>query len=92
LLLLIGSANRDPAAFPAPDVFDLDRDTAALISFGAGRHYCLGANLARLEATVALAEFTALVGGYELDAARAQRVHSVNVRGFASLPMRAAVR
>jgi cytochrome P450 len=92
LLLLIGSANRDPAAFPAPDVFDLDRDTAALISFGAGRHYCLGANLARLEATVALAEFTALVGGYELDAARAQRVHSVNVRGFASLPMRPAVR
>jgi cytochrome P450 len=92
VLLLIGAANRDPAAFPAPDVFDLDRDTSALISFGAGRHYCLGANLARLEASVALAEFTALVAGYELDAARAERVHSVNVRGFASLPVRAAVR
>jgi cytochrome P450 len=92
LLLLIGSANRDPAAFPAPDAFDLDRDTSALISFGSGRHYCLGANLARLEAQIALAEFTRLVAGYEIDDGRAQRVHSVNVRGFATLPMRAQVR
>jgi cytochrome P450 len=92
LLLLIGSANRDPAAFPAPDDFDLDRDTSALISFGSGRHYCLGANLARLEARVALTEFTRLVAGYEIDDARAQRVHSVNVRGFATLPMRVQVR
>ena len=87
LLLLIGSANRDPAAFPVPDAFDLDRDTSALISFGAGRHYCLGANLARLEARIALAEFTRLVAAYEIDDARAQRVHSVNVRGFATLPI-----
>ena len=36
LLLLIGAANRDPAAFPDPDDFDLDRDTSALISFGSG--------------------------------------------------------
>jgi cytochrome P450 len=92
LLLLIGSANRDPAAFPAPDDFDLDRDTSALISFGSGRHYCLGANLARLEAQIALAEFTRLVARYEIDTARAQRVHSVNVRGFAALPMRVQVR
>ena len=92
LLLLIGSANRDPAAFPAPDDFDLDRDTSALISFGAGRHYCLGANLARLEARIALAEFTRLVAAYEIDDARAQRVHSVNVRGFATLPIHVEVR
>jgi cytochrome P450 len=92
LLLLIGSANRDPAAFPAPDDFDLDRDTSALISFGSGRHYCLGANLARLEAQIALAEFTRLAAGYEIDDARAQPVHSVNVRGFATLPMRVQVR
>lgn len=92
LLLLIGSANRDPAVFPAPDDFDLDRDTSALISFGSGRHYCLGANLARLEAQIALAEFTRLVARYEIDDGRAQRVHSVNVRGFATLPMRVQVR
>ncbi len=87
LLLLIGSANRDPAAFADPDRYDLDRDTSALISFGAGRHYCLGANLARLEAQVALAEFTRLVARYEISEAGAERVHSVNVRGFATLPM-----
>ena len=34
LLLLLGSANRDPRAFPDPDRYDLDRDTSALISFG----------------------------------------------------------
>jgi cytochrome P450 len=92
LLLLIGAANRDPAAFPGPDDFDLDRDTSALISFGSGRHYCLGANLARLEARIALAEFTRLVARYEIDDARAQPVHSVNVRGFATLPVRVQVR
>ena len=92
LLLLIGSANRDPAAFADPDRYDLDRDTSQLISFGAGRHYCLGANLARLEAQVALTEFTRLVARYEIDEARAERVHSVNVRGFASLPMSVEVR
>jgi cytochrome P450 len=92
LLLLIGSANRDPAAFADPDRYDLDRDTSALISFGAGRHYCLGASLARLEARVALSEFTALVSRYEIDESRAERVHSVNVRGFATLPMQLEAR
>jgi cytochrome P450 len=92
LLLLVGSANRDPAAFANPDRYDLDRDTSALISFGAGRHYCLGANLARLEARVALSEFGRRVARYEIDGGRALRVHSSNVRGFASLPIRAEVR
>jgi hypothetical protein len=88
LLLLIGSANRDPRAFADPDRYDLDRDTSAMISFGAGRHYCLGANLARLEAQVALTEFARQVSGYEIDEAGAVRVHSVSVRGFASLPVK----
>ncbi|WP_237108328.1 cytochrome P450 [Nonomuraea sp. MG754425] len=50
LLLLIGAANRDERVFPEPDVYDLGRDTSPLISFGGGRHFCLGAHLARLEA------------------------------------------
>jgi len=87
LLLLVGSANRDPRAFEDPDRYDLDRDTSALISFGAGRHYCLGANLARLEAKIALTEFARRVTRYEIDEAAAERVHSISVRGFARLPV-----
>ena len=57
LLILFGSANRDPAAWPDPARFDVRRDLAALkrhYAFGYGIHYCLGAPLARLEATIAL--------------------------------------
>ncbi|GAA4068403.1 cytochrome P450 [Actinomadura miaoliensis] len=92
MLLLVGSANRDPRVFPDPDVYRLGRDTSQLVSFGGGRHFCLGANLARLEARVALTELVNRVRGYEVDEARADRVHSVNVRGFASLPVRVEVR
>jgi cytochrome P450 len=86
VLLLAGSANRDERAFPDPDRYDLERDTTAIASFGAGRHFCLGASLARLEARVCLEELVDAVSGYDIDEARATRVHSVNVRGFATLP------
>jgi cytochrome P450 len=52
--VLLGSANRDERRFPDPDRFDLDRDTSGIVSFGFGKHFCLGASLARLEARVAL--------------------------------------
>jgi len=86
VLLLVGSANRDPEVFPDPDRYDIDRDTSKLISFGGGRHFCLGAPLARLEARIMLEELVARVADYEVDAVGARRVHSINVRGFASLP------
>jgi hypothetical protein len=92
VLLLIGSANRDPRVFPAPDRYDLERDTSAMVSFGAARHFCLGASLARLEARVALNELVRRVRTYDVDPDGARRVHSVNVRGFASLPTTVEVR
>jgi hypothetical protein len=87
LLLLLGSANRDERVFDRADSYDIDRDTTNMISFGGGRHYCLGANLARLEANIALEELVARMRRIEVDHGRARRVHSINVRGFAALPI-----
>lgn len=54
LLLGIAAANRDPLRFADPDRFDIDRDASGLVSFGGGRHFCLGAALARSEAQIAI--------------------------------------
>jgi cytochrome P450 len=86
VLLLIGSGNRDESVFPEADRYDLDRDTSKLISFGNGRHFCMGAPLARLEARVGLGELVERVAGYDIDPDGIQRVHSINVRGLAALP------
>ena len=94
VLLLAGSANRDERAFVDPDRFDLDRDleSIGIASFGVGRHFCLGASLARMEAHIVLEELVKRVSDYEIDPAGARRVHSVNVRGFESLPTIVKVR
>jgi cytochrome P450 len=59
LLLLLAAAHRDPAEFVRPDVFDPDRGTLRHLGLGRGAHYCLGAPLARLEASTALSAVTA---------------------------------
>ena len=93
VLLLAGSANRDHRAFDDPDTYDLDRSLdAGIASFGVGRHFCMGASLARLEARVVLEELVRRVSDYEIDPVGTSRVHSVNVRGFATLPTSPTVR
>jgi len=94
-LVLLGSANRDERVFTDPASFRIDRDRTELsqiLSFGTGRHFCLGANLARLEARIVLEELVRRVDHFEVRAERAVRVHSTSVRGFASLPVTFAVR
>ena len=88
VLLLIGSANRDETVFERADEYDVLRDTSDSLSFGRGTHFCLGAALARLEARVALDEWWRRFPDYEVEPAGAVRVHSVNVRGFAALPVK----
>ena len=92
VLLLIGAANRDETVFEAPDRYNLDRDTTKSLGFGNGRHFCMGAPLARLEGRVALEELVRRVADYEVDMAGTRWVHSSNVRGFEALATTVEVR
>jgi cytochrome P450 len=84
LILLLGAANRDPARFPEPDVFDPARADNKPLSFGAGAHICLGNSLARLEATLAFSRLT----GRFTSAGPATRRDRLVLRGYQKLPVR----
>jgi cytochrome P450 len=88
MLLLVGSANRDERVFPDADAYDIRRDAADSLSFGRGTHFCMGASLARLEGCVVLEEWQRRFPDYEIVPEDLVRVHSVNVRGFARLPVK----
>jgi cytochrome P450 len=60
MLLMLGAANRDPSAFARPDELDLQRSEVETVAFGAGKHFCLGTSLARLESRIALEHFLRL--------------------------------
>ncbi|MEZ0365189.1 cytochrome P450 [Mycobacterium sp. pUA109] len=86
MLLLNGSANRDPRHFADPDRFDIHRRGGHL-SFGQGLHFCLGSALARLEARVAFEEVLKRWPEWDVDYANAERAHTASVRGWARLPV-----
>ncbi len=68
---MIGAANRDPEKFEQPDLFRLERENAKNhLSFAIGRHYCLGAALARLEAEIGLKVLFERLPNLRLDSAR----------------------
>lgn len=87
LLMMWGSANRDPAEFENPDQINLDRPRKH-VGFGSGIHVCLGNTLARLEARVVLETLLATTREFALDTAnRPQWVPSLAVRRLDRLPL-----
>jgi cytochrome P450 len=86
LVLLLGSANRDEARFPEPDRLDLGRAPNAHVSFGGGRHHCLGAALARLEVGAVLGWLARRTSDMQA-AAPARRRHDTRLRCYESLPI-----
>lgn len=88
VVLVLAAGNRDPERFRDPDRFDVTREGVRPLSFGYGVHHCLGAQLARLEATVA---FGRLLERYPVLRPGAGRVafgHNTVLRGPACLPLR----
>ncbi len=90
LVVLVGSANRDPGAFADPDRLDIGRGEAAHLSFGRGIHHCLGAPLARLEGRIVLEMLLERFPRIALRDDRPRFRKSIVLRGLRSLPVRCA--
>ena len=87
VILVTGSAVHDERKYPDPDTFDIHRDIDRHVSFGFGRHLCLGASLARLETRVAFEELLKRFPDFSIDETGVERHVSVNVRGLSKLPL-----
>lgn len=88
VFFMFGSANRDEACFSDPDVFDVGRDHAKSIAFGAGPHYCAGAFASRaMVADVALPSVFARLNKLRLDAREPVRIGGWAFRGLLNLPV-----
>ena len=88
VILYLAGANRDPEVFEDPHRFDITRDNAGRhLSFSGGRHFCLGAALARAEGEVGLRAFFERYPDAELAGAGSRRDTRV-LRGWSTLPIR----
>jgi pimeloyl-[acyl-carrier protein] synthase len=87
IIVAVGAANRDPAQFPDPDVFDIRRANASQhLTFGTGIHRCLGAQLAQTEMLVAVRMLVQRLPGLRLAGAPVQHQYD-RWRGLRSLPV-----
>jgi len=84
----VAAANRDPARYDHPDVFDLDRTDIQHVTFGHGAHVCLGMHLARMETRVALGALFDRLPNLRLDPdGEPPQITGVAFRSPASLPV-----
>jgi cytochrome P450 len=88
ILLMYPSANRDADVFTDPDAFKVDRDPNPHVAFGIGNHFCLGANLARMEIRVMLEEILKRMPDMEYSDGPPSMHPSLLVRSFTHMPVR----
>ena len=88
LMMLLASANHDEAVFEAPDRLDIGRDPNPHLAFAGGVHFCLGAQLARIEGQVVFQRIASRIASFEGAGPRAHR-QGVLIRGFDHVPITA---
>jgi cytochrome P450 len=88
VIVLLGSANRDPEVFDEPDRLDVARSENRHVSFSLGVHHCLGAQLARLEAQIAIGALVERFDHIELATPRVEWGDNAILRGLKALPVR----
>ncbi len=92
VILLLASANHDPAKFSEPEKLDISRDEGMPLSFGHGTHFCIGASLAYTEAEIAFTTLLERASGLRLlDDVPAWRPN-LSFRGLSRLPLSLSVR
>jgi cytochrome P450 family 142 subfamily A polypeptide 1 len=88
VVMIHSSANRDESVWPDADVFDVRRTPNPHLAFGVGTHFCLGANLARLEIRVLFEELLRRFPEMHVpDDARVERYPSTFIRGWSAMPV-----
>jgi cytochrome P450 len=89
ILILLGACNRDPREFDQPDTFEITRPEIKHLAFSMGIHFCLGAELARMEGRVALGALLKRFPGLVLDSKVSLTYKQpFALRGLVSLPVR----
>ncbi len=89
--IMLGACNRDPRVFTDPDVLRLDRSESPPLSFGHGLHYCIGANLARLELRIAVQAVLDRFGAFTIDEDQVSWSDGLVARQATSLPVKRGV-
>ena len=87
VVMYYGAANRDPAVFEDPEVFDVTRKPNPHLAFGLGNHFCMGSHIARLEMRVTLEEFLRRFPVIRLTGPP-ERLESNFISGIRRLPLR----
>jgi cytochrome P450 len=86
VILAYGSANRDERKFPNPDVYDINRKPQGHLGFGAGKHFCLGSQMARFVTEIATKRFLEKIPDFHLTTPKLEWNSSSNFRSPVALP------